>query len=233
MGEGRDRGDKNSPADFRLHYLARFEILPLGNFKDYHESDLHRVKKPGLAFGMGYSFMDRTSNDKGVKGSTPLDGGTTDMHNANVDAVFKYKGISAMTEFYFRRANRNFPDAAALAAVEDPDNPGTLLDPQEAAIAGRNGLGWTLQAGYLIPRVPVEVAARYSMIRGIGESDDGTQQDHTFLTSLSDKNEVGGAVSWYIAGHPLKLQGDYFHTWGSDGITAGDDQVRVQLQLAF
>ena len=117
-------------------------------------------------------------------------------------------------------------------ATNDPDMEGAVLSPTQAAVAGRNGLGWFVQAGYLIPRQPVEFAARYSVVRGVGDQDDGSQEDHSTLTSLSDADEVGGGVSWYPGGHPLKLQADYFRHWGDD-IRTGADLVRIQLQVAF
>ena len=87
----------------------------------------------------------------------------------------------------------------------------------------RNGLGWMVQSGYLIPRIPFELAARYSGIRP-GAGDD---------TGLIQRDSVGGGLSYYFAQHPLKIQADYFRQWDDAVMRLGSDRVRVQLQLAF
>ena len=51
-------------------------------------------------------------------------------------------------------------------------------------------------------------------------------------TALATTNELGGGPSWYVHGHALKLQADYFHTWTGD-IQHGANQVRLQLQVAI
>ena len=33
------------------------------------------------------------------------------------------------------------------------------------------------------------------------------------FTSLGREDAVGGGLSYYIAGHPWKIQSDYFHSW--------------------
>ena len=68
----------------------------------------------------------------------------------------------------------------------------------------------------------MEFAARYSGIRPLGDD-----------TSLSTNNAVGGGLSWYAAGHPWKIQADYFYTWDGDDATPGGHGFRTQLQLAF
>ena len=203
MGEGRDFGDKNATPDFKLHYLARFEVLPFGKFKDYKEADHARNLKPKLAIGAAYSFHHGSQGLRGTLGTTPEDEGTTDYHSMNVDYAFKFGGFSTTGEFHLRNGTRNPGDAGPVTAA-------------------RNGLGWAVQAGFLIPRVPVEFAARYSGIRPLGDD-----------TSLSTNNAVGGGLSWYAAGHPWKIQADYFYTWDGDDATPGGHGFRTQLQLAF
>jgi len=204
MGEGRDFGDKNATPDFKLHYLGRFEILPFGKFKDYKEADMARNLEPKLAIGAAYSFHHGSQGLRGVLGTTPEDGGTTDYHSMNVDYVFKFGGFSSTGEFHLRNGTRN------------PGEESAVVTP------ARNGLGWAVQAGFMIPRLPIEVAARYSGIRPLGDE-----------TSLSANNAVGGGLSWYPGGHPWKIQADYFHTWDDDEETPGDHAFRMQLQLAF
>lgn len=198
-----------------LVYVARFEVLPLGLFKDYTEGDFTRTKKPRLSLGGAYSFMDDAIFTRGTKGSVPTDGGTTNYHNASASMVFHILGLSISGEFFWRRGARRPGDA------QIEDDMGNLVPaPIEAP---RNGLGWYAQSGYMIPRAPVELAARFSQVRAIGS---------TAQTSMSDRNEVGGGLSWYVGGHPFKLQADYFRIW-SDDIGEGIDEVRVQAQISF
>jgi phosphate-selective porin OprO/OprP len=99
----------------------------------------------------------------------------------------------------------------------------------------RDGLGYYVQAGFLIPRQPLELTARWGQIIGLG----GPQR-----TSLPDSEEIGGGFNWYIARHSLKVQTDYFRTRSDaydSGAVAfhsvpwrdGADLFRIHLQLAF
>jgi hypothetical protein len=51
-------------------------------------------------------------------------------------------------------------------------------------------------------------------------------------SSIVDEREAGGTIGYYIAGHPLKIQADYFHIW-SDEAESASDRVRVQMQFAY
>ena len=215
MGEGRDFGDKNATADFKLHYLARVEVLPMGKFKDYQEADLARQTSPKLSLAGAYSFHHQAQELRGVTGSAPDDGGTTDYHSFTADYAFKYAGFSSFGEFHYRQGRRYS---------------GADVPPIQAA---RNGVGWSLQAGYLLAAVPLEMAARYSGIAGIGKSDPGTLVDAAGFTSLAGKHSAGVGLSYYFGGHPWKLQADYFRSWQGSAFDAGSNQIRTQLQLAL
>ena len=217
MGGGRDNYTMEPLTEGGgLVYIARLEVAPIGQFDDYIEGDFDRIKKPRLSLGVAYSYMDEAIFTRGTKGSTPTDGGTTDYHNANAGLVFKVLGLSISGEFFWRQGTRHVGDAQ----VED-DMGNLVPAPVEAP---RNGLGWFAQAGYMIPYVPLEVAARYSEIRALGVADTET--------SISDRREVGGGLSWYIGGHAFKLQADYFRIW-DDAVARGTDEIRVQAQISF
>jgi len=203
MGEGRDFGDKNATPDFKLHYLGRFEIQPMGKFKDYKEADMNRNLTPKLSIGAAYAFHHGSQGLKGVLGTTPEDEGTTDYHSFTVDYAFKVAGFSSTAEFHLRQGERNAGDAGPVTAA-------------------RNGMGWAVQAGFLIPRLPLEFAGRYSGVMGRGTE-----------TSLSEKHSAGGGISYYVAGHPWKIQADFFHQWDGDDATPNANGFRTQLQLAF
>lgn len=232
MGEGRDFGDRNGKTDFKLHYLARVEVLPFGKFKDYSEADFERMLSPGLSLGAAYAFHDNSEGLRGVLGTSAADGGTTDYHSATADYMFKYRGFSSTGEFHWRQGKRNAGDTTQV----DPADPtATIPVPVTAA---RNGIGWFAQAGYLVPRQPVAIAVRYSGIRGTGDPDDGaTPQDDASqsdgLTSLGRRDSLGGGVSYYFAGHAWKIQADYFRVWSDGELADGTHAVRAQMQLAY
>ncbi|HEX8441958.1 porin [Archangium sp.] len=192
-----------------LMTLARVEVLPLGKFEDYSEADLQRSKKPGLSLGVAFAHLNNARGTRGILGRTHRDEGTTDYNLFTADAMFKWRGFSAQSEFIVRRGTRSPGEA-----VDEDGGP----IPTEAA---RNGYGWFLQAGYLLPTTELEVSGRYSIVRA-ADSD----------TSLSDENEAGLGVSYYFHKHAFKLQGDYFRLW-EDALAEGNNQFRVQLQTSF
>lgn len=205
INEGRDASEMH-PLD--MMYIARVEALPFGMFDDYREADVERMDKPGLSLGAAYAYLENAANERGILGSPPEDGGTTDVHVMTADFIFKAYGFSMQGEFYYRTGDRTaggaVDDAGELIPVEDP----------------RDGRGWFLQSGYLLAPAPVEFSARYSEVRPVGSE-----------SSLDEAHELGAAVSWYPGSHSLKLQGDYFRLWESD-MSEGTNQVRVQLQVS-
>ncbi|MCY0989903.1 hypothetical protein OV203_22380 [Nannocystis sp. ILAH1] len=206
MGDGRDQNRFSDPG---LMYTARVDFLPFGLFDDYEASDQTRLRRPRLSLGFAYAFNDRARNNRGVLGSPPSDGGTTNYHNLTTDMMFKWAGFSLEAAFLWRQGRRN---------------PGHAVDDMGAPLpveAARNGHGWMVQAAFLIPRTGLEPALRTSGIRGLG------------LTSMPDRNELGGGLNYYFAGHNLKLQLDYFRTWDRDAADLAGDLVRLQLQVAL
>jgi phosphate-selective porin OprO/OprP len=200
------------PGDFGLAYLARVEVLPLGNYDDLEEADHERTTKPRLLLGGAYSFIDRDPHDThGFAGAIPADGGKTTTHNATADLSFRYAGLSIESAFFFRKGKRQ-----GGANLDDMGIPIPIVAP-------RNGMAYFAQAGYLLPRLPLELGARWGQIFASG---DPTQ------TSLRSQNDLGGVFNYYFARHSLKLQIDYFHTWNTE-IRLGTDQVRLQLQVVF
>lgn len=228
LGEGRD---SYRPTDFGMQYLVRVEYLPLGNFKDYHESDMRRIGKPRLSLGGAASFIDNAKNNRGIKGKTPTDGGRTDVFSATGDFMFKYSGLSVQGAMFYRKGIRDFgtDELPVLDADgnEQTDGNGDLVT-AVVEEAPRTALGWHGQVGYLIPHLPIEFAGRYAQVRPIGEDASDS--------SVKRSDEVVGGFSYYIAGHPTKLQFDYTHGWQrsmTDALAKQYDMVRVQLQLAF
>ena len=188
---------------------------------------MKRNLRPKLSLGATYAFHHQSQGLRGTLGTTASDGGTTDYQSANVDYMFKYMGFSSTAEFHWRRGVRQAGDVT----IEDPNDPNaTIAAPVEAA---RNGYGWFVQAGYMLPRLPVEVAGRYSAIRGIGEKDPGTLTNTDGYTSLSQRDAFGFGLSYYPGGHPWKIQTDYFRQWKDGVFKEGSNTWRIQLQLAL
>jgi phosphate-selective porin OprO and OprP len=216
MGDGRNAFELTSPG---MLYVARVEVRPLGPFEDGDEPDLERTRRPGITLAGAYAYHDEAPGDRGVHGSVPADGGTTDMHHATADLLGKWRGLSVQGAFHWRKALRR--------------NPGDAVDEEGVPIpvaAAMDALGWLGQVGYLLPGIDLEFVARYSGVRRLR---DGSAE-------LAFRDELGGGIGYYFFGHGLKLQFDYFRLWNAglgdtvgEAIRNGTDRVRLQLQLAF
>lgn len=203
----------NNPqfTDFAMVYLVRFEYLPMGIFRDYSEVDFARTK-PRLSLGTTYSFFDNANRVRGMVGSTFADGGTADYHFVYADAMFKARGFSALTELAFRTGTRKIGDIT----VDEEGNPITPTNP-------RNGLGWMLQAGYLVPSTRFEFAARGALIKANSKRS---------ATSLNDSYGTTFSLSYYFARHPFKIQADVSQLW-EDSFKDGSTVFRLQLQASL
>jgi len=148
-------------------------------------------------------------------------GGSTDFNLADADLMFKMYGLSLEGAFYYRHGDRNpgkLVDASGKPINDASGKPITGPSPS------RDGTGVVAQGGYLIPRLPLEIAARYANIR---------RSDDPFHNALKDSNELGGGVNYYFAQHQLKLQTDYFRVYTNGSLSDGYNQFRVQLQLVM
>jgi len=197
-------------SDFGMVYLVRLEYLPLGIFDDYSEADFDRTG-PRLSIGGTYSYFVHAEKQLGMVGAPFADGGTANYQFAYADVMFKARGFSLLSEFALRTGTRNVGDITT-----DPDG-----NPIEPTLA-RNGVGWMAQAGYMIPKIRLEFAARGSIIRAIGSN-----------TSLQDSNGTTFSVSWYFFEHPFKIQADVSEEWSSEPFIDGGTTVRIQLQASL
>lgn len=206
-GEGRNATTKSiGGGDLGLLYVARLELHPLGVFDAYEATDLARSSDAKLAFGLNYAFaqLDATSHAAnqtlGRLYGAPGDDAVVDYntHNFTVDARVQVMGFSAMTAFHYR----NVPTIPAA----------------------RSGIGWTLQAGYLVSaEAPLEIAGQFAMVRPTDEA----------TSSIDEYNELGGGLNYYFYGQGLKLQGEYVHRWEHGYAEQADNRVRIQLQAAL
>ena len=216
-GKGRN---SFTPQDMGLMYLARLDVLPLGLFDDYSESDFQRTK-PRLAIGGAFAHIVDARHERGTTGNAPLDsGGTTNFNMAVGDLMFKMYGFSLEGSFYYRHGDRNEGSLTDASGKPINNAKGT---PITGPSASRDGTGLVAQAGFLIPRVPFEIAGRYANLRG---------KSDPLHDALKDSNELGGGLNYFFAQHQLKIQTDYFRIYTSD-LSSGYNQFRVQLQFVM
>jgi hypothetical protein len=207
QGDGRDLFQFS---DFGLLYFLRAEYSPFGQFDDNKPVDFKRRRKPGLTVSAAYAFADGARRNRVNLGSAFADGGSADLHNATADVVLKWAGFSVLAEGHMRAAgSRDAGDAV--------DENG---DPIEAELV-RQGYGYFLQAGYLLPGLPLEVSTRYSNVSPFGES------------SLQPLNELGAGLSWYIQKHSVKVQTDLFRKWGAELDDGSEVAFRFQVEAGF
>jgi hypothetical protein len=200
VGEGRNTFALD---DFGLMYLVRVEVLPLGLFDDYRHGDLGRSPTPKLSIGLSYAYLDNGKRNQGINGKVPADGGVTDFHNAEADVLFFWQGLSVMGELFFRDGARNIPAGAP-----------------EVELA-RDGYGFMIEPGYVVPVIPLQIVTRFSRVAPLGTS------------SLARASEAGAGLNYYFVDHAMKLQADVFHLWEGTDFSAGEDRFRLQLQAAF
>lgn len=218
LGEGRNVYDQS---DFGMLYVARVEMTPLGKFEDYSEGDLDRNEKPKLAIGGAYAFQNKSHYTNGTWGDPPADRGTSDVHNATADVILKWKGLSVQSAFHWRQSTNRRNGGAVDAETMMPI----------ATALPRDGVGWFAQVGWLVPKIPLEIVGRYGFVRNIRGAD---------RSAIVWRDEVGGGLNYYIYGHWLKLQLDYFRLYGADqgpsyasAARHGNDRMRLQLQVSF
>ncbi|MCR9159895.1 MAG: porin [Nannocystaceae bacterium] len=199
IGEGRDaRGATN----FEMGYFGRVEAYPLGNDDTHgHQADFARTRHARLMLAAAYAYLDGATRDRGTRGDRPEDGGTTDMHNATVDASLKVAGVSLLGEAFWRQTSR--------VAPED-------LEPDTPVLAGRDGWGWNAQAGYLMGIQPVEFAMRYAEVHPLSRA------------PIRRTRQPGGVVGWYLLRHAVKLQLDYHATVQAHAPLG--HEIRLQFQ---
>ncbi|KYF48562.1 porin, partial [Sorangium cellulosum] len=207
-GEGRNRfgGQEHGPLA-----VARLAVRPFGAFDDDQEGDLSREARPRLAVGVAGGYNHRTNRQNSTYGTT-LALGTADYLHGAADLVFKYAGFSLSAEAVARHADQD--------AIEGE------VDGAPAREWTRSGYGYFVQAGFLVTE-RVEIAARWDQIF----AERGTDPRLVELVDTQGK-QVGGGLNYYLNGHALKLQGDYFYISGKDA-SEGRHVARLQLDASF
>ena len=201
-GEGRNRLGR----DIGFLYSARIESWPFGQFDDDVEADLQRRTSLRLALGASVGYNQNTNRPRSTIG-TPFLAGDFDYTHAAADIMLKWRGWSLLSEWLYRSANQHSQSVP--------------MNGIPTVIASRSGWGAYLQSGLMLSQ-RWEVSGRYSHLAPA----DGA--DSTFIVG----DELGGALSYYIRDHNLKIQGDYF-TVTDPASARRVQQVRTQFQLSF
>lgn len=154
----------------KLMLTARLQWNVMGR-PGYGEGDLAYSETPQMAIGGGYSYnpsINTASNNSFIGidlanlnfrrqvaafgNGRQLGWGIIDYSTWAVDGIFKYRGFSLQSEFYFKNVilhDKGLPCMNTACTLTAPGRIG-------------NALGWYVQSGYyLIPR-KLEVAARYA-----------------------------------------------------------------------
>lgn len=204
QGEGRNVTAGNLGG---FQYTGRLEFLPFGDFADYTGADFAREAKPKLAVGVAYDYNRNAVKTRSNMGSYMLtDYGffETDISTLFLDAIFKYRGISAMAEYAHRSADDAFATNADGTLTGDMVNIGS---------------GFNVQAGYLFKN-NLQVLGRYTSI----DLDDSVTQ------LVEDQYTLG--LSKYIVKHKLKIQTDINYTDLNLGLN-DNLTYRLQFELHF
>jgi hypothetical protein len=211
QGEGRNLVQDNLGG---LQYTGRIEFLPFGKFAgkgDYIGASIKREAKPKLALGFTYDYNDRAVKSRSNMGSYMVDasGANADgFFHSNIttffaDMMFKYQGLSIMGEYAYR-------DASVV-------NHFSADSTSSASVEVGNGLN--LCVGYMFKN-NWELAARYTQITPADVTGDESDQQYTL------------ALSRYIVGHALKVQGDVSYSTETNNPTSGL-MYRLQIDIHF
>jgi hypothetical protein len=163
----------------RLMFTARLQWNIIGR-PGYGEGDLFYSERPQFAVGGGYSYnpgVNTQSNSSFIGtdlanlnfrrqiaafgNGRQLGLGIVDYSTWAVDGIFKYRGFSLQSEFYFKTVTRHemgLPCLNRALIGGAPVGACTAFAPGQFG----NATGWYVQSGYyLVPRY-LEFAARYA-----------------------------------------------------------------------
>lgn len=237
----------------KLMYTARLNWNIWGR-PGYGEGDLAYSETPQLAVGGGYAYNPsvNTSSNTSYVGTDlanlnfrrqlaafgngrVLGWGVVDFSSWATDAVFKYRGFSLQSEFYFKNIIRRDKALPCMNVGCTVTAPGFL----------GNQLGWYVQSGYyLIPR-KLELAGRYAywdpdthaggdLVKEVDFSLNwflNGNYDHSIMVTYSN---VQMGTGGYAIGRSAPLPpGSGSIPLDAQGGTLIENLIRVQYQLFF
>ncbi|HQY61467.1 MAG TPA: porin [Polyangiaceae bacterium] len=200
-GDGRNRVAESAG----LLWVARVDLWPNGHFTDLSEGDLERLPKPRLACGLTVAYNQNSYRQQSVVGDTYRLGGYDYLHGS-ADLMFKWRGLALSGEALLRNADLDSRD-------------GKAADGKPLREWSRSGAGYFAQLSQMLNE-NIQVATRFSHLQPFRSTD----------PRLLSRSEAAGSVSYYIAGHALKVQADYSYLFGP-GEAGGRHLARLQFQL--
>lgn len=181
-GDGRSASAINNG----LAYTGRMEFLPFGAFKnngDYSEGDLEFEEIPKLSLGAAFSKNYKATKTAGQLGQELYE--TRDLTSVIFDAIFKYRGWAASSEYISRNT----------------ENPITI-NPLGEARHVMTGYGINTQLSKMLsPKT--ELALRYAFV--------SPAEEIRLAQKRIDESLLG--VTRYLNGHRVKIQGNVGYRW--------------------
>jgi phosphate-selective porin OprO/OprP len=214
-------GGRNRPSlDAGLLYVARLQVQPLGHFEDMDVEGDHKRTGPRLSIGVAGAFNQRTNRAQSTLGAT-YQLRRFDYAHATADLMFKWAGFSLQSEAIWRLA----------------DSPGAsgIVGATARTEYTRSAVGYMVQASYQTAS-HLEFGARWSHVIPIALDRAAWGAEALAAGVLSrdpnfhESHELGGVFSYYVLGHSVKLQLDYFYLF-REQLEAGNHQLRLQAQL--
>lgn len=181
-GDGRNASAINDG----LAYTGRVEFLPFGAFfnsGDYSEGDIEFEQTPKLSIGVAISKNFKATNTGGQLGQELY--GTRDLNSLIVDAIFKYRGWAASSEFLSRN-------------TADPITTNEQGDVRHVV----TGYGINTQFSKMITR-KTELAVRYAFL--------SPKEEVAMVQESIDETLFG--ITRYLNGHRIKIQGNIGYRW--------------------
>lgn len=179
QGEGRNIVAGNLGG---YQYTGRIELLPFGKFDDYTGADLDRESSLKMALGISYDYNNNAVRTRSNSGTYMVTNGgmfQTDISTFFADFILKYRGLSILSEYAKRSADR------PVAVEADGTPTGDYVNVGE---------GFNFQVGYLLKN-DFQILARFTEVN-----------EELNLSYI--KNQYSLGLSKYIVGHKLKVQTD-------------------------
>lgn len=206
LGEGRNWSTGKNTG---FAYTGRVELFPFGRFQslgEVAEGDYERERTVKVLVAGAYSYNDKTTRLQGQNGAIIPNGETRNLHAYFVDFILKYQGFAFYTDFMGRATER----------------PLFSSDPEHCIYTG-NGLN--VQTSYLFPN-KWEVALRNSTLF--------PDKEVRAIIGYKNHNQTTLAVTRYLIGHNLKVQGDVSYNQKSEALAPFNRwEIRFQIELGL
>jgi polyhydroxyalkanoate synthesis regulator phasin len=206
LGVFNGSGANQVNVDRDFMYIGRLVFTPFGPVP-YSQAAVGKPDKPLLAVGVAGALMP--SLNPGERKSLAGVLGNTQIIPVRSDV------IQFTSDIAFQYQNFSFEGAYYFRTI----------DPKEPTNFGKeNAYGFFVQGGYFLIPKHLEVAARYSFVN----------PDNPIKIEDDKKKEITAGISYYFAGHPLKIQGNYSF-FQTEAIPRDRDEhlAQVELTLAF